>query len=139
MAQGATCGSAVPEKVIITSVYAADGGATLGDDVGVAFTIAEPSPEGSSYWLMVYADDVPRNLHSVWQKLAPGDSRVRHTVTAGVGSHREIYVAQSSPDSQTWFDQNVSHDGDYSWDGNRVKLPPGAQKVSNTCEATRQR
>jgi len=38
-----------------------------------------------------------------------------------------------------WFAQNLSRDRDDSWDGNRVDLPPGAQKVSNVCDATRKR
>jgi hypothetical protein len=138
LANGVTCTSGAPEKVTITSVYSADGNPELGGDVVVTLAVTEAPAEGS-YWLMGYNDDTPRNLHFVWKKLMTGDTAVRHTIKSDVGTHRQIYVAQSSAESDAWFAENLQRDRDSSWDGNRVDLPPGAQMVSNTCDAVRRR
>jgi hypothetical protein len=136
--EGVSCQTGFPEEVKITSIVAADGGAQVDGDIVVALTVPQP-PTGSVYWLMVYADDVPRNLHFVWKKLAPGDVQVRHTITADVGTNRRIYVARSNPENEDWFTTNLARDRDSKWDGNRVELPSGAEMVSNTCDAVRLR
>jgi hypothetical protein len=138
LASGATCGPGTSGPVTITSVHAADGGSELGSDVVVAVSVSTP-PAGSSYWLMAYADDIPRNLYFVWAKLEPGDSEVRHTIRSDVGSHRKILVVQSSATSEEWFNENQQQDRNSNWDGQRVDLPSDAHIVSNSCDVIRDR
>jgi len=138
LAGGVSCGPATAGPVTITSVHSADGRPEMGSDVVVTLTVPTP-PAGASYWLMAYADDVPRNLYFVWSTLTPGQPVVQHIIRSGAGSHRKIFVAQSSATSEGWFVENLRQDRNSSWDGNRVDMPPDVQTVSNPCDVVRMR
>ena len=48
-------------------------------------------------------------------------------------------VVDGDAPSQAWLEENKAHDGDPTWDENRLRLPAGVEQVSNQCHVTKMR
>lgn len=135
---GVVCTPALGEKVTITNVQSQSGGPAIGGSLAVSMHVNTPIAAGGQYWLMVSLPDDPRPIEIARKELSPGpDVTARVTISSGVGSVRTFYVAESISSTNTWFQANRDHDGDNLWDGNRISLPAGALKASNSCKVTR--
>ncbi len=128
------------DKVRVTAVTGADGGPVRGTTV--RFTLAVSSATvGSQLW--VYSRLVlEAPVHSVYFAKEPltGPAGTR-TVTltffgARPGSTRFVGVVEADRGGAAWLAENLNHDGDPTWDMNRVMLPSGVHEVAREVPVT---
>jgi hypothetical protein len=68
----------------------------------------------------------------------PGSQKVTiQFIGAAINSSRNLVVVSSSHEASGWLKRNLAHDGDPTWDINRVTLRPGVTEISPPYKVTR--
>ncbi len=138
-AKAVVCTPVIDEPVTVESVKPTDTEPGIGGQIAVTVRINQPAA-GGQYWLMTRLPVDPRPIEVARRRLSDETTQVlRLSLASGPGSARTFYVARAAPEAVGWFEDNLAHDGDSTWDENRIELPPGADVASNSCAMTRTR
>ncbi len=127
----------------ISKIIPANGASCIGTSVEVTVMISNASSADRELWLMaIVMTGTP--IHPVYfakQQLINSSGSQKATIQfmgAALGSMRNLVIVSSARGSFDWLQQNLAHDGDASWDINRVRLPSDVNEISPPYEVTRE-